>query len=709
MNVLLSLLFINTWGLIAIVAVLLAIIFVFFIVLIKYVVRIKIAKILEHLAVADLKGLKQEKALSGVDDSLIKDFISKISYSEVSFKEFVDTLPEVVFEVDTEGNLLYVNDKAFELFEYNPEDFKKGISLFEFVDKDHIDKVQSNIQKLFTGEKSESVEYKLVTALGNKFYAEIYIKPIYKDGEINRLRGLIVDSTDRHKYIEDIRVYSDIIKHMQLGFMVFEMSNPDDDGSFVLIDYNQAAVDLIYPDNSYVDERKIDEVLPFFRSQGLPEILKDVIKESGKYEIQSFIYQLSPESDITYLNLKIFAISNNRLVLFFEDISESKKAEELKRSIEVTKQSAALKQQFLANMSHEIRTPMTGIMGMLSLLLRTDLDDVQSEYVKSIKISSENLLNIINDVLDLSKIEAGKMELKPVSVNIKKLCDQFQDLYFAEARKNSLDFICSVDPNLPVSVIVDENRLRQIINNLLSNAFKFTDEGSVSLTFKINEKHDNYMSILCEITDTGVGITKKNQNKIFSKFTQIESSFTLPFEGTGLGLAICKELTRLMGGQIHVKSKIGEGSVFSFTFKAGYDASVEDNKHVVENNKSNKLGLRVLLVEDRALNRKVARLMLENAGCDVFEVVNGEEAVTEFKPGKFDVILMDIQMPVMDGITALNNLKKLYNDIPPVIALSANAMEGDEDKFIALGMSDYLSKPFKFENLYEKLAKWGAK
>lgn len=692
------------------IAIIVFVVLLFFVVnlfLFRYFLKTRIRKIFKYLTESDLNPNDKVAVAHGIEDLLYQKggLIDTVSASDKKFKEFFNSFPEIVFEVDARGNLLYINDKAFEVFEYDKKDFKSGLSLFNFVHPDYVETVKKNINKLIKGEEVEIIDYKLITARGNSFYAEIFTKSFFINKEL-RLRGVIIDVSEKKKNIDAIRVYSDIIKHMQIGYLVFEL-NAHDNKDFYLIDLNNSANSLINPDDNAVIGKRIEYVLPFYNSQGISDIIKDVKDKHGKYEIQSFAYQPSLESEIIYLNLKVFSISTNKLVFFLEDISESKNAEELERKIEITRQSAALKQQFLANMSHEIRTPMTGIMGMLSLLLRTDLDSIQSEYVKSIKISSENLMNIINDVLDLSKIEAGKMELKPVSFNLHKLCDQCEDFYFAESKKNQLDFICSVDKEIPQSIIVDENRLRQIVNNLLSNAFKFTDEGSISLEFKLAEKLDTHLVILCEVTDTGVGITKKNQNKIFSKFTQIESSFTLPFEGTGLGLAICKELTRLMGGQIGVKSKIGEGSVFSFTFKAGYDISTELKEKEKDKGVHKKLGLKVLLVEDRALNRKVARLMLENSGCEVDEVVNGEEAVSIFKPGIYDVILMDIQMPVMDGITALNNLKKLHKDVPPVIGLSANAMEGDAAKFISLGMNDYLSKPFKFENLYEKLVKWG--
>ncbi|MBS4013852.1 MAG: response regulator [Bacteroidetes bacterium] len=633
-------------------------------------------------------------------------FLNSVFEKEKRFRDFIDTFPEIVFDIDGTGNILYANDKAYQVFEYSKEGLAKGINIFSMIAPEYLQLVKSNFTKLFSKQKPEQGdEYKLVTRTGKNFYAEIYIKPIFSEGNVTNLRGVIIDVTNKRKNNEIVRVYSDILQTMQLGFMIFEKIENENESGIVLINCNNAAKEILNLKKTKVEQKRIEDILPFYDNQGMKDIIENVFINKKRIQIENI--ELHQESDILYFNLKVFSIANNRIVMFFEDISERRKTEELERKIEITKQSAALKQQFLANMSHEIRTPMTGIMGMLSLLMRTNLDDLQSEFVKSIRISSENLLNIINDVLDLSKIEAGKMELKPTQVSLQKLCSHFKDLYSSEAKVKSIDFICNVCSSLPENILVDETRLRQIINNLLSNAFKFTDEGSVAIAFKPLEKFDDYLTIQCEVADTGVGITKKNQNKIFNKYTQLESSYTIPFEGTGLGLAICKELTRLMGGNIQVNSKLGEGSVFSFTFKAGYDRTTITKEKISENSYPPKLKLNVLLVEDRALNRKVARLMLENAGCSVDEATNGEEAISVFKQDIYDIILMDIQMPVMDGITAMQNLKKLYSKIPPIIGISANAMEGDHERFISMGMNDYIAKPFKFEALYELLVKWG--
>ncbi len=399
--------------------------------------------------------------------------------------------------------------------------------------------------------------------------------------------------------------------------------------------------------------------------------------------------------------------AKNYYFTFIRDISERKRNDDLEQKIQVARQSAALKQQFLANMSHEIRTPMTGIMGMTSLLMRSNLTPPQLEYVRNIKISSENLLNIINDVLDLSKIEAGRMELKPSKVNIRDFVADIKEVFHHQAEKKGIALSASVEPIAPQFILVDENRLKQIINNLLSNAIKFTDEGEVSMRIGLKSNLSNSLTLYCQVKDTGVGISPKNQKQIFEKFTQIDSSLIRPFEGTGLGLAICRELTNLMGGEISVESDPGNGSKFTFTFKAEID-----KKDLIETAEYSSrdflnLDLNILHVEDKLLNQKVVAYILLNAGCNVDFVNNGREALNLYKPGRYDIILMDIQMPVMDGITAFRELKRLYGSkLCPVIGLSANAMEGDARKYMEMGLDDYIVKPFTPRLLYEKLQHW---
>jgi len=397
------------------------------------------------------------------------------------------------------------------------------------------------------------------------------------------------------------------------------------------------------------------------------------------------------------------------IIFTTREITQRKETEELKQNIAIAEKTAQIKQQFLANMSHEIRTPMNAIMGMLDLIKKTNLNEVQVDYIKTIQDASDNLLSIINDILDLSKIEAGKMELKINTFNILETANKIQKLFHKNAKIKNIDFSINFTIDIPEYIKADENRIIQIVSNLVSNALKFTKKGSVAVNFSIINQVDDKLQFLVEVVDTGIGITDNDQLRLFTKFNQLDNSLTRSQEGTGLGLAISKELSELMGGEIGVESEYGKGSSFWFSFNA--IASNEKDCVSVKNSygsfKDVRFNYSVLLVEDKFVNQKVATLMLESAGCSVVVANNGKESVDIICAGnKFNIVFMDIQMPIMDGVEAVGILREKYKNLPPIIGLSANAMEGDAEKYIKLGMDDYLSKPFTTEQLKEKLYKW---
>ncbi len=394
---------------------------------------------------------------------------------------------------------------------------------------------------------------------------------------------------------------------------------------------------------------------------------------------------------------------------YIKNITDNIKNEQLKKEVEIAKKTADFKQQFLANMSHEMRTPMNGIIGMAEFLSKTILNATQLDYVQTIKKSSDSLLNIINDVLDLSKIEAGKMELKKEACDFYKLITKIRNVFVVLAKEKKLEFFIHISEDVPQFIEADENRIEQILNNLISNAIKFTITGSVTL--EINAKKEaigDECELIISVADTGIGISKENQNKLFNPFTQIDSSMTRNIEGTGLGLVISQKLVNIMGGEIFIESEPNKGSKFWFIIntKTIDEKKYKDENKEIDFNNAN-FNLHVLLVEDKFVNQKVVSLLLNHIGCTVEIAENGKIALEKFATNNnFDLILMDIQMPVMDGVTAVKELRNRYQNLPPIIGLSANAMEGDAEKYIEEGMSDYLSKPVKERDLVVKLLKY---
>jgi signal transduction histidine kinase/ActR/RegA family two-component response regulator len=371
--------------------------------------------------------------------------------------------------------------------------------------------------------------------------------------------------------------------------------------------------------------------------------------------------------------------------------------EEIEKQGEIIK----FKQNFLANMSHEIRTPLTGILGMIDIMAQSPLNEEQAEYINILKHSGENLREIINQVLDYSKIEAGKVQLKMKDFVFHDLVTQARNLFHSLAG-NRLTFLSDVDTDIPVMIRADKNRLLQMINNLISNSVKFTHEGSITLKAELFKKSRNKLLIRILVTDTGFGITEEKQKVLFRPFAQIHESDHREFEGTGLGLSICKELARLHGGMVGLESKYGQGSTFWFTFIAEITNEFPSDISQQETSDHPSKGkLSILLAEDKVVNQKVIKLLLASAGHQVVVADNGQNVLDLYQPQTFDLILMDIQMPVMDGIRATSELRSKFENLPPIVGLSANAFEGDREKYISLGLDEYITKPFKIEDFEE--------
>lgn len=394
---------------------------------------------------------------------------------------------------------------------------------------------------------------------------------------------------------------------------------------------------------------------------------------------------------------------NERQVMIDRSLKLS--SDELRDAKKKAEETAKVKHEFLANMSHEIRTPMNGVVGMIEMLIEnTSLSKEQQEYVDIIQRSSMDLLDILNDILDLTKLEAGKIEVIPSPSSIRQTVEKVEGLFKAIAAKKNIKISHDIPENIPKVLEFDNKKVTQILSNLVGNAIKFTESGTIQVTVKQIENSQ----LKIEVIDSGIGISDDDINKLFRQFSQLENTNIKTVKGTGLGLALCKQLSELLNGNIGVESTIGKGSKFWFTFNT--QITDQKNKHDFNEHHHNlntsKFNKHILLVDDKDVNIMVAQLMLKKLGCS-FEIArNGLEAVETYKKGTFDAILMDIQMPVMDGIEASKEIKKLAKNTPPIIGLSANVMESDKERYLNNGLDDYISKPATLEAFQKSFVKW---
>lgn len=394
---------------------------------------------------------------------------------------------------------------------------------------------------------------------------------------------------------------------------------------------------------------------------------------------------------------------------------QQQKAQEL-ALIEAKKQAEAAtiaKSNFLASMSHEIRTPLNGVLGMAQSLVNDGLLTDQREKVDIILESGRTLTALLNDVLDLSKIEAGKIEISTADGELAVALDRLRQLFLSKAVERGLNIDLDIAPGLPRLLNYDPVRVRQCVGNLLSNAIKFTERGKVSVKVGSQEVEPGRWMITIAVTDTGIGMTRGVMDKLFSTFTQADATISRRFGGSGLGLAITRQLARLMGGDVVVESEPGRGSTFTLTFKAdaANDAAIaRSNEPVIpavsEADLARLRGIKILLVDDNAVNRQVVKLFTAPLAPKFVEAVNGQEALDRLRDEPFDIVLLDVHMPVMDGKEAIKRMRaspEAWSRLP-VIALTADAMSGDRERYLALGMTDYVSKPLDQRELTHKIA-----
>ncbi|MCS6833607.1 MAG: ATP-binding protein, partial [Flammeovirgaceae bacterium] len=560
---------------------------------------------------------------------------------------------------------------------------------------------------------SQQFEVKLISENGEEHWWEIFLNPVYNAlDEIEEISGVAHDITQKKltelELAESEEKFRNIFESLQDVYFRTNM-----DGVIIMV--SPSVFELNGESQMEMLGRNVAE---FLNRKAIIYLLKELLRNGVVKNFESEIRHKSGGMRSIISNFRMIYDKNGKPHLVegvARDITELKRAtEEMRQAKELAEKSLEVKKQFLSNMSHEIRTPMNGIIGMIDLLRETPLNEEQRDYVFTIKKSSETLLTILNDILDLSKIEAGKMELRPMPISLRKTIEKLHSLFVQHAASKGTKFTYHVAENVPDIILADETRLLQILSNLSSNAIKFTENGVVNINVKSTRKFSKHHIIMFEVQDTGIGIAPENLDLLFKQFSQVEGAYTRKYGGTGLGLAISQELCRLMNGDIGVESEVGVGSTFWFTIETEECPDLEPTN--TKNEKSSsfsstfKTPPQILLVDDNATNLKVATSILEKAGCKVTRAQSAKKAIEFVLTQSFDIVLMDIQMPEMNGVEATQEIRKLKPDLAsPIIAMTAFSMQEEKETFLKAGMDDYLSKPIKAEELIAKIKDWMAK
>ncbi len=648
---------------------------------------------------------KQREKSTKHREGALKKLETAYKDSEKKYWELINLLPLGIFEYDLNGRITHCNPMGLGIMGYTQEDIENNVAILNVVAPEELEKAKARMAKVLSGQEVEGEEYTAVRKSGNTFPVMLYSYPIFAEDKVIGVRGVAFDLSKTKKMemqLQEILTRYEIMLN-SMPDIIFRF---DKHGRF--IDYHANSKEkLILSPEEFMGKSILDVALPEdIKKTGFKKMQEAL--ETGDIVTDEMAFE-GPDG-IKYYEARYIPIGKDEILDIIRDITDRKQDEEnLRKAKEKAEQANKIKSEFISNISHEIRTPLNSIIGF-SEMLTSHLEEPRlKEYAGAIRSAGDSLLMLINDILDLSKIEAGRLDLSLEPVDLRAVITEVSQIFAVKIARKNLDFVVDVQDEVPESLMLDKIRIRQVLFNLIGNAVKFTQKGYIRLIVRLTDlkKGKGKLGLLIIVEDSGIGIPEESHESIFDSFVQVENAAGVSSEGTGLGLSITRRLVEMMHGSISLESKTGEGSSFTVRLNEVSKARQSDEmKGEGEDPGTAFEGKRVLLVDDSGINRRYVKDNLIECGVIVKEAVNGVEALDMARSFKPDLILLDIMMPVMDGYEAMIKLRTIKETSGiPVLALTALAMKDDIDKISTSGFDDYLIKPFHIEELYEKMNK----